>query len=118
MRSSRGTSRCTQCVHSQSCFTVQLRGRCVARCEPRKDGLDTPSSSEISKRVEELQQADVDKEKAQEILDLWKESGVTDDPEALRKLYRDRGTSSFGRLGIQLFLDAGACWAVRISTSG
>lgn len=42
------------------------------------------------------------------------QNGVTEDPDELRKLYKDRGNAAIGRFTIQLFLDALACFAVRI----
>ena len=67
----------------------------------------------MKETVKELKEASVDRETAQEIMRLWSESGVTDDPEELRKLYAKRGGGTYARIAIQLLLDAGACFAVR-----
>lgn len=45
---------------------------------------------------------------------VYVQNGVTEDPDELRKLYKDRGNAAIGRFTIQLFLDAVACFAVRI----
>ena len=63
--------------------------------------------------VQELKEANVDRETAREILKLWQSSGVTDDPDELRELYRARSRNVIGRFAIQLIFDAGACYGVR-----
>jgi hypothetical protein len=45
------------------------------------------------------------------------QNGVTEDPEELRKLYKDRGYAAIGRFSVQLLLDALACFAVRLSSA-
>ena len=55
---------------------------------------------------------EVDREAAQEIVKLWKESGVTEDPDELQKLYKQKSTGALARFGVQIFLDACACYAV------
>lgn len=55
----------------------------------------------------------MDRETAREILKLWQSSGVTDDPDELRELYRARSRNVIGRFAIQLIFDAGACYGVR-----
>lgn len=55
----------------------------------------------------------MNRETAQKIMQLWKENGITEDSEELRKLYIQRGNASLARFGFQLFLDAIACYAVR-----
>ena len=62
--------------------------------------------------MQELRDGNIDRETAQEILKIWREAGVTDDPDELRKLYTERGPASFGRLALQLVLYGGFTYAV------
>eukprot|EP00892_Ulva_mutabilis_P011984 jgi/Ulvmu1/9158/UM005_0256.1 len=71
----------------------------------------------VAEAVEDLRKMQVDREAAQEIIKLWKESGVTEDPEELQKLYKEKSTGALARFGVQIFLDACACYAAYAAAS-
>jgi hypothetical protein len=79
---------------------------------PENGGADR---TQVEKTVRELRKAQVNRETAQKIMTLWKENGITDDPDELQKLYRKRGNDAYVRFGIQIFLDICASFAVRTS---
>lgn len=89
-----------------------LRRRCCSQTAAEPPGK--PDSDTVKKTVRELREAQVDRETAQEIMKLWKDNGITDDPGELQKLYQQRGGDAYARFGFQMFLDLCACFAVRL----
>lgn len=77
---------------------------------PDKGG---PDRTQVEQTVRELRKASVNRETAQKIMSIWKENGITDDPDELQKLYRQRGNDAYVRFGIQIVLDICASFAVR-----
>ena len=102
-----------QVVRRVSAQRTQRKRLCVnVAAEPP----GKPDNETVKQTVRELREAQVDRETAQEIMKLWKDNGITDDPVELQKLYQKRGGDAYARFGFQMFLDLCACFAVRPST--
>jgi hypothetical protein len=88
-----------------------IRWSRVVNAEPPDKG--GPDRTQVEQTVRELRKASVNRETAQKIMSIWKENGITDDPDELQKLYRQRGNDAYVRFGIQIVLDICASFAVR-----
>eukprot|EP01025_Chloroclados_australasicus_P015603 TRINITY_DN17514_c0_g1_i1.p1 TRINITY_DN17514_c0_g1~~TRINITY_DN17514_c0_g1_i1.p1 ORF type:complete len:378 (-),score=48.34 TRINITY_DN17514_c0_g1_i1:292-1341(-) len=116
MRNNHSMQRCAQLDGVKRLLTSR---RNVVRCTRTlcKKSNDDSQSELVKETVQELKRAEIDPGTAADILKLWKQNGVTDDPEELRKLFQQRGYASLARVTLQLLLDAGASFAANMAAS-
>jgi hypothetical protein len=77
---------------------------------------DTKQKDKKEKLVENFKKGGLDKQTAQRVLDVWKETGASDD-QGLKKLFLKRSLTAAAALALQTGLDAGAAYGA-FSLSG